>query len=334
MCRVLTLSTSRQTTNAFPLMPLLFAARLLKATFNPSTVHLDNRTISSTMKKRDLSVFQAVEDLELQDSVAATKKLKVRTTDVAKSKAAQSQQRVYDSLLECRILLQRSLQHVTSLKDEGEEETPNAKKETVDMCDTLLSNLLKARQSLMVTFTEQNSDDDDDDIEKITRNKSSLNHKLQTDFNVCQSHWEGVLNRRHKDLRLHSGQTSKSQFRLLDSTFWQQVQSTVQHEESQSKPFDDTKVYQQLLKEFVSSHAQSTAAQTSLTQWRQQQQKQQSQKKPVDRRASKGRKLRYTVLPKLVNFTFPQSRPTSQALDQDAWFKSLLGGAGYKNTAK
>ena len=47
----------------------------------------------------------------------------------------------------------------------------------------------------------------------------------------------------------------------------------------------------------------------------------------VDRRASKGRKIRYTVHPKLVNFTFPLSRP-EPIISDDVWFKSLFGGVG------
>ncbi len=47
----------------------------------------------------------------------------------------------------------------------------------------------------------------------------------------------------------------------------------------------------------------------------------------VDRRASKGRKIRYAVVPKLVNFTFPVSRP-EPTISEDVWFKSLFGGVG------
>jgi hypothetical protein len=57
---------------------------------------------------------------------------------------------------------------------------------------------------------------------------------------------------------------------------------------------------------------------------------QSSSKKMVDRKASKGRKIRYHEIAKLVNFTFPLSRPSnpSSNLDQDEWFRSLFGGAG------
>jgi hypothetical protein len=50
-------------------------------------------------------------------------------------------------------------------------------------------------------------------------------------------------------------------------------------------------------------------------------------KKQVDRKASKGLKIRYVEIPKLVNFTFPISRESKTSLNEDEWFQSLFGGA-------
>jgi protein AATF/BFR2 len=50
-------------------------------------------------------------------------------------------------------------------------------------------------------------------------------------------------------------------------------------------------------------------------------------RKQVDRRASKGRKIRYTVQPKLVNFMVP--RASEQQYDQhltEELFSTLFGG--------
>jgi protein AATF/BFR2 len=97
-------------------------------------------------------------------------------------------------------------------------------------------------------------------------------------------------------------------------------------EDEEEDRLDDSKVYQQLLKDFV---AHSTAAANGNGVGRLQVSKSaQNKKKQVDRRASKGRKIRYKEIPKLVNFTFPLSRPNSSNLDQDEWFQSLFGGAG------
>ncbi len=52
-------------------------------------------------------------------------------------------------------------------------------------------------------------------------------------------------------------------------------------------------------------------------------------KKVVDRRASKGRKIRYTVMPKLVNFMAP--RPTPEDFLTDELFGALFGGNSLKD---
>ena len=132
------------------------------------------------------------------------------------------------------------------------------------------------------------------------------------------------------------------------------MDATIQHEKLRQKQqqqddsvtatlphalFDDTKVYQHMLKDFVTQGAAAAAgggdAQgTALTQRRNNtKQKSSSNQHAVDRKASKGRKIRYTEIPKLVNFTFPVSRPNNSTsdynnLDEDAWFRSLFGGAG------
>ena len=151
---------------------------------------------------------------------------------------------------------------------------------------------------------------------------------MESEFETEKNVWKEVLNRRHKEVRLHAGLAAKSQFRVLDASFWEQVESTVRHQQRQeshgssSSTVDDSKVYQQLLKEFVSSHpsaAQNGGRSSSTSSSRR-------TVNQVDRRASKGRKLRYNPIPKLVNFTYPLSRPAA-ILEEDAWFQSLFGGA-------
>jgi protein AATF/BFR2 len=85
---------------------------------------------------------------------------------------------------------------------------------------------------------------------------------------------------------------------------------------------DDSRLYQQILKDFVgSSSTQSSSAANGLPI-----RSSSSKKVNVDRKASKGRKVRYTEIPKLVHFTFPLSRPETD-LETNAWFRSLFGGA-------
>ncbi|TMW68434.1 hypothetical protein Poli38472_005902 [Pythium oligandrum] len=84
--------------------------------------------------------------------------------------------------------------------------------------------------------------------------------------------------------------------------------------------YDDSDFYQQLLKEFIESGGGNGAQEALL---RRQNRK---KKKNVNRKASKGRVIRYTVHPKLENFMFPEPYPASQ-LDVDELFRSLFGQA-------
>ncbi|KAI9669778.1 MAG: rRNA-processing protein bfr2 [Trizodia sp. TS-e1964] len=94
--------------------------------------------------------------------------------------------------------------------------------------------------------------------------------------------------------------------------------------------FDDADFYQQLLKELVEqkladptitpSGPLSNGAASQQTAMREAR-----VKKQVDTRASKGRKLRYTVHEKLQNFMAPEDRGTWEARQADELFSSLLG---------
>jgi len=346
------------------------------------------------MKRKQASVFDAVALLDQQDAKAAKSQRRVSERERQRSLAAQSQTEIFGKLVETRILLQRSLHHHAATRSSEENKEVSATVDTatatssspVDQCNDLLARLLRARQTLFPIQQkqqqEQDDDDDDDDdndnsrdsgedhddnkpnYEALVQSSSSssnnlelLSNTLQSEYEHYEEGWKEVLDRRNKDVRLHSGATHKTQFRVMDASFWQQVENTVQHEELRQKQeqqqqqhqssdsalsttaptiFDDTKVYQQLLKDFVSVKGGGTASSSSDAIQQRKQSKAANKKNPqVDRRASKGRKIRYTEIQKLANFTFPISRPLNGStgggagndLDEDAWFKSLFGGA-------
>lgn len=82
--------------------------------------------------------------------------------------------------------------------------------------------------------------------------------------------------------------------------------------------YDDSDFYQQLLKEFIESGG--GGAHEGLVR------RTHRKKKNVNRKASKGRVIRYTVHPKLENFMFPEPYPKSD-MDADELFRSLFGQA-------
>lgn len=252
-----------------------------------------------TKKRSRSSVFDAVEQLESAD-VRADRKRTTGAQNIAKTKAAQSQTKLHGHLMECRILLQRS----TS---------------TNDGCVDLLAKLLSARSQLMFHGNKDYSD--------IVHHNEKLHQTIQHEHDECKGEWKEVLNRRHKDLQLHSGLTAKAHFKVMDSTFWQQVDATVAHELRLGNDFQEDKLYQHMLQDFLASSAKAPVGDSTKRVVKRTSTNQ--PKKEVDRRATKGRKIRYLVVPKLVNFTFPVARLQSNTsgMDEEEWFKSLFGGA-------
>jgi hypothetical protein len=326
------------------------------------------------------SIFDAVEQMESIDARSAAKK---RTTmvikDIAKSKAAQSQTKLFGTLMECRILLQRFMTMTSSsstdddddmvrmavaeaAEDDDDDNDQDASNYHNDE-DLLLIHLLQARSKLMfhhdgnknhnfvVDYSQlvQNGDHDSQQQQQQQR----LRETLEREYNECRAEWEEVLNRRHRDLQLHSGLTAKSQFKVMDSSFWQQVEATVSHEmmtlststsahmdiinnnnNNNNVVYDDAKLYQHMLQDFLVLAGKAPVDSTKRF-IQQRTSSNNRAKKEMDRRATKGRKIRYMVIPKLVHFTFPKERMqsnTNHGMDEEEWFKSLFGGAA-RNTA-
>ena len=264
-----------------------------------------------------MNIFQKVQQLDTQDQIQSRKRRKILAKDVARSKATQAQTVVSNRLVECRILLHRALKDpVNDSEDSGQE--------FVQSCNELLVRLLEARARIdtseLLTVADYRSLVFHDDHDK-------LDECLQEEYNILQENWKRVLDKRHRDAKLHSGQSSssaKSFLRVMDSSFWEQVENTVKgYEVSSQKPYDDSKLYQQLLKDFLTDNTTSSSSQSHLRT------KTQNKKKQVDRRASKGRKIRYITVPKLVNFTFPLSRVEAE-FEADTYFRSMFGGVGSK----
>ena len=336
----------------------------------------------SKKKRQSLSsggsrLFDAVSRLDSDDLNASRERRAVNAAGLARSRCARAQADLTGELLECRILLQSAVvesQRIPAVgstsavgSDEIRTEGRGKKRKVEDSseaaADRLLAKLLEARRRL-TTLSDPDEEKEHDyeslvaydspEDESKESGPSSLGKSLQSEYDSCRSDWKEILDRRHRDLRLHSGLAAKSssKFRAVDRGLWEQIEATVAHERliqaterdseerggygGASADFDDSKVYQHLLREFVSLNTNSAsrgggvgaAAEAAAQRLRRSEQKKKgSAQTEKDRRASKGRKIRYTVIPKLTNFTFPVPRP-EPAIPDDDWFRSLFGGAG------
>eukprot|EP00903_Cladosiphon_okamuranus_P010306 g9754.t1 len=84
---------------------------------------------------------------------------------------------------------------------------------------------------------------------------------------------------------------------------------------------DDRDLYQHLLKEFMDASGAAGNGHAAVPVRRK------SRKKTVDRKASKGRKIKYVTHPKMQNFMFPQEYEPPP-MEPSELFASLFGGAG------
>ena len=87
-----------------------------------------------------------------------------------------------------------------------------------------------------------------------------------------------------------------------------------------SEIYTDSRFYAATLKQFLESHSSSSADASAVNR---RHRKRGGRRKNVDRRATKGRKLKFVEHPKLLNFMTPSARPTV-TLDVERFFSSLF----------
>ncbi|KAL7480664.1 hypothetical protein ACHAW6_006336 [Cyclotella cf. meneghiniana] len=347
-------------------------------------------------------LFATLHSIEQTDQRAAKRRKQSFQNSIQQSRAANEESKLNGILIELRILIQRSLtaqQQGAEAKAEDGSDHDKVEEEL----DVLLENLLVARRELMGHHLEEvgrkskvdysrliheedesssSYDEKETDSDSGSQNggdNQSLSNTLRNEYTALKTHWESTLNKHHSNLALHSGLAiaSKFQSKAVDVSFWEQVLSSAEHDRfktergqssSEAKSgmlaFDDSKLYQQMLKDFISSGGGATStnaskkglgidpAQDAAERLKRAMRKKSggdvdlttllhpdsaengnmlngssAKKNTVDRKASKGRKIRYVVHPKLVNFTFPVARKEPM-IREDIWFKSLFGGVG------
>ena len=288
-------------------------------------------------KRASSLLFSAIDQLNTDDQTAAKKRKKVALKSVSKSKAARSQNELFTNLMETRILLQRAIFASAPTVEEGDKPNQEAKGSN----NKIFLDLVTARNKLAYLGDEYDTSDEE--------------YMLQKSYEKCREQWKAVLDKRHSDLQIHAGLTIKSskKFQTIDQSFWTQVTSAVSHDrimrqantnkeditEKDSSPpvyslFQDDKLYQHMLKDFITlSSSTGNSNQDASQRLLKAMKKSKKNHKQVDRKASKGRKIRYTVHPKLTNFTFPINRPIP-SIDENDWFKSLFGGSTQSKTKK
>ncbi|KAF2993007.1 rRNA-processing protein bfr2 [Curvularia kusanoi] len=293
----------------------------------------------------------AVRDL-MKDAKSMTSTLAAGAQeDVAKGQAVKTQRNTFDTLLNSRIRLQKALISTNSMAAEQHKEAtaPDASVSAAEAAAlTLLNNLTDLRISLEESRTG----------EKRKRTTFDANTSSADIWSSIRSTEKAVVPHRKTVLERWSNKTkattvTNNKARLnasaqqtltevLDSQLTSShlvtrtqtprscapLQSAHKGAQPDAAIYDDADFYGLLLKELLEQrsadvNANGTSEFVVQAPW--QVAREAKTKKVVDTKASKGRRLRYTVQEKLQNFMAPEDRGEWEERQRDELFGSLFG---------
>ncbi|KAK4242797.1 hypothetical protein C8A03DRAFT_11035 [Achaetomium macrosporum] len=271
--------------------------------------------------------------------------------DAEKGMAVRLQRRAFDSILNLRIRLQKALVAANSFsvidnsQDNGSEAYHAAEEAAVKLWNTIDS----VRNTFLPESTRAK-------IGEKRKREIELDTSTQDIWESMQAVEEAALSHRRKVLDKWSERVKKSNAALstrkLVNSETQSLVSALDEQllssgrlikrartprscapaqaakklEEDPEIYDDADFYQLLLKELVDQRSTDTGAPgESVTTVRWAALKETKTRKHVDRRASKGRKLRYTVHEKLQNFMAPEDRRSWEEPAIDRLFGTLFG---------
>ncbi|KAF1850357.1 TRAUB-domain-containing protein [Cucurbitaria berberidis CBS 394.84] len=293
----------------------------------------------------------AVRDL-MKDSKSFTSTLAAGAeSDVAKGQAVKTQRKTFDSLLNTRIRLQKALISTNSMVAEPYKAEP-ASKSSIEAAETaaltLLNNLTDLRISLEEARTGHKRKRT---LFDSNASSSEIWSQIQSTESSTIPHRKAVLQRWSNKTKATTVTNNKARLNasaqqtlteVLDAqltsshlvTRTQTPRSCAPLQSSTKAPqpdpaiYDDADFYGLLLKELLEQrsadlNANGTAEFVVQAPW--QVAREAKTKKVVDTKASKGRRLRYTVQEKLQNFMAPEERGEWGDRQREDLFSSLFG---------
>lgn len=288
----------------------------------------------------------------MKDSKSFTSTIAASTqADIAKGEAVKTQRKTFDTLLNTRIRLQKALISTNSMTAEPHKSdaVPNAPMEAAETAAlTLLNNLTDLRLSLDESRTGNKRKHSTFDS---TTPSSEIWSHIRTIDSSTHSHRKAVLERWSSKTKATTTTNNKARLNasaqqtlteILDSQLasshlvarTQQprscapLQSSVKGALPDPEIYDDADFYGLMLKELLeqrSADLSANGAAEFVVQAPWQVARDAKTKKIVDTKASKGRRLRYTVEEKIQNFIAPEDRGEWGDRQRDDLFGSLFG---------
>ncbi|KAJ4376382.1 rRNA-processing protein bfr2 [Neocucurbitaria cava] len=294
----------------------------------------------------------AVRDL-MKDSKAFASTLAAGAqADVAKGQAVKTQRKTFDSLLNTRIRLQKALISTNSMVAEPykAESAPDAPIEAAEAAAlTLLNNLTHLRLSLDEAKTGQKRKRT---VFDSSTPSSEIWSSIQNTESSTLPYRKAILERWSNKTKATTVTNNKARLNasaqqtlteVLDAQLSSShlvtrtqtprscapLQSSIKLPQPDPSIYDDADFYGLLLKELLEQRSADLNATNGTAEfvvqapW--QVAREAKTKKVVDTKASKGRRLRYTVQEKLQNFMAPEERGEWGDRQRDDLFSSLFG---------
>lgn len=296
-----------------------------------------------------------------QKSIAATISSAAKA-DATKGKAVKEQRATFDALLNSRIKLQSGLTAVNNIaalqsSENGDNDDEMVDEEAIKSAETAALALWSTLEGLRSALADANSKDDSKKRKRPSpatpsTTTASLWERMSELESESLSHRRSILDKWSSKIRGTSASGPNARGKLLGAAGRQQTITAVldaqvateigersskraRSSDEQEPLYDDGAFYQSLLRDLVEQRMSSSEAMTNgldlhhlpsrlpihpVTGMRND-----KIKRDVDTRASKGRKMRYTVHEKLQNFMAPDDRASWTTRARDEFFASLLG---------
>lgn len=300
-------------------------------------------------------------DSEVEDETEGIEQISSKniSEEIEKGKSVKQQIEVCDKLLENRILVQKVFSKVnrfpqyenwSKFTEKGDDDYKAKLKESQRSVKVLLDKLLELDSLL------SNKDQEDIEPPKKKLKLKDYSEKLSGHHSQAESFRNETIQKWNDRTKVAAGNVNTKSFNSFETSTLKQVEQIMANKtrlvertqlkrssyeifgksdlvndgemkEKDVEIFDDDDFYHQLLRELIEKKTANSGADPNQLgrQWLEIQKLRTRLKKKVDTRATKGRKVRYDIHSKLVNFMAPIY---TQSMNDDAineLFSSLFG---------
>merc|ERR1711939_278546 len=268
--------------------------------------------------------------------------------DIKKGRAVKQQRQIFDRLLDARIKLQKGVTAMNSLSEAGisEDEVKQAAQQAEDAALALWSTIDSIRCTMLSTQDMPTMDSKTSRKRPFTATRftplselwqqtndleSTINPLRRSTLDKWHAKTQPAIDTAPRSKLFKPTQSSRSRLTdVLDAYLATESSKLTTSSTPAPGIFDDVPFYQSLLRDLIASRNANSANATSTSEPFLPTKLHQSgsKNKKVDTKASKGRKVRYTVHEKLENFMAPEDRSTWEDAARREFFASLFGNVG------